>query len=261
MSAVRSSASPVSVPSLVAPGLDGDRHRVPGGRRGELLLAGELQLDGASRAQHREGDDVLGQHSCLPPNPPPTRVATTRTRSRLKPEDPANLVPGQERHLRRRPQHQPSRRGADRIRRRCRSGGPAVEPADRGVRLKRDVLHPLGAEGPGVHHVGRREPGLGVAGHPVHLGAHVARREVRVQRRRAGRQGRGGFGDGRADLVVDRDERAAGLGRRDGLRDDGGDPLPVEPHRAVEDQRVVRVVVRVGVPGASRTASRGSPRS
>ena len=128
VSAVTSSAKPVSVPSLVGADLDGDRHRVPGGRRGELLLAGELQLDRAPGAQHGEGDDVLGEHLLLAAEAAADPLGDHPDPVLLKPEHPAQRVAGEERHLRRRPQHEPAAR---------------VEPADRGVRLQRDVLHPL----------------------------------------------------------------------------------------------------------------------
>ena len=65
--------------------------------------------------------------SCLPPKPPPTRAANTRTWLRSRPKQRHELVPGQERGLGAGPQHQP----------------PAVQPADGGVRLQVHVLHPL----------------------------------------------------------------------------------------------------------------------
>jgi hypothetical protein len=85
-----------------------DRHRVPGGRRRELLLAGQLELDRPSGAQHCQRDDVLGQHLLLAAEAAPDPLRDDPHLVLGQAEDPADLVPGEERHLGRRPQHQSS---------------------------------------------------------------------------------------------------------------------------------------------------------
>jgi hypothetical protein len=221
---------------------------VPGGGRGELLLAGQLQLHWPPGAQHRERDDVLGQHLLLPAEPAADPLGDHPHLVLGQAEHPADLVAGEERNLGGGPQHQPP-------------GG--FQPADRGVRLQRDVLHPLGTERRRVHRVGRRERRLRVAGLAVDLGADVARprgvrlgaparrdRGIGVQQRRARRHRRDRVGDGGQHLVVDRDQRARRLGGADRLGHDRDHPLAREPDRPVEDEGVVRVVVGVMVPGA-----------
>ena len=221
---------------------DGDLHRVPGGRRGELLLAGELELHGAPGAQHGEGDHVLGEHLLLAAEPAADPLGDDPDPVPLEAEDPAQFVAGEERHLGGRAQHKPS---------------GLVEPADGGVRLERDVRRPLDGERFLVDGGRTGEPGFEVTAAPVHLGAHVARREAGMEGGRAWRKRVTGAGDRGQHLVVDGDERAGCLGRRAGPRHHRGDPLPVEADHAVEDERVVRVVVGVVVPRGGEPAGRG----
>jgi hypothetical protein len=124
------------------------------------------------------------------------------------------------------------------------------------VRLQVRVLDTVGAERRLVHLVGGGQPRVDVPGRPVHFGGDVARGGLRVQDRRSRAQRLLRVGDGGQDLVVDVDESAGGFGRAEGFGDDGGDPLSGEPHRLVEDEGVIRVVVRVVMPRRGETDRR-----
>ena len=89
--------------------------------------------------------------SCLPPKPPPTRAASTRTRLCVEAEEPAERVAGEERHL---------GAAADD------EAAVVVEPAERAMGFQRGVLHAVGDVGGLVHRVGGGEAGLDVAEPP-----------------------------------------------------------------------------------------------
>jgi hypothetical protein len=110
------------------------------------------------------------------------------------------------------------------------------------VGLQVHVLDPLHLEHLLVHHVRRGEARGHVPGAAVRLRRHVAGRieqaghrpQARVQHGRARRHGLIWIRDRRPHVVPDFQQRDGAGGDPGTLRHHGGDPLPGEPHGAVE---------------------------
>ena len=120
------------------------------------------------------------------------------------------------------------------------------------------------------HDVRLREAGVDVPHPAVQLGDDVALRRsdprhrrvlVAVHERRARFERRSRIEHGRQNLVVDDQRATALLGGSLALRDDRRDPLPREPHHAIEHERVVGIVlarfVTRGGEGTLRDVHRG----
>ena len=207
---------------------DLDVEGMPGGGGGQRLGAGELELHRAAQPCHGQGDDVLDQDLLLAAEAAADAAGDNPHRIVRQAEDPFERALDQERDLRRGAHGEDPR---------------VVEPAGRGVRLQRDVLHALGVEGFGVAGVAAGQGGVHVAHLVVDLDHDVARRVgnarcgglAGVDRRRAvgDRLERGE--DRRQGLVVDPQRPDPGLGDGHGVGHDRRDALALEAHHGIED--------------------------
>ena len=223
----------------VAPdsGLHIDLHRMPVGGAGELLLAGELELDRPPGPQRRQRDDVLDQHFLLAAEAAADPLAVDPHPGGIEAEQGAQGAPGQERGLRARTHVEAT---------------GVIEPGDCAVGFEMGVLDALGDVGSLVDEIGLRETPLDIADVAVDLGEDIARgiedarlRPVVVDDRRARRHRLFGIEHRREHLVVHHEATAAFLRGGFAVGDDCGDPLAGTAHDVVEDDGVVGIVMVV----------------
>ena len=124
------------------------------GGGGELLLAGEFELDRPAGLQGRQHDDVLDQHFLLGAEAAADALAEHAHLGGIEIEDARELDAGEERHLRARAHVERS---------------IAVEPGNGGVGFQMRVLHARSEIGAFVNGVGLGKAGFDVADAAMHL--------------------------------------------------------------------------------------------
>ena len=215
---------------------DPDPHRMSARSTDELLDASELQLHRTAGLEHRQQHNVFGEQFLFGAEPAADPGGDDAEPTTVETEDPAQLVPHQERHLRTGPDHRPAR---------------AVQPPDRAVRFQMRVLHPRGVEDELLDHGGGGETAVDVTDPRVHLSGDVALAvdhpglggvllAVHLRSLRVTREFR--IQHCRQHFVLDDDSAAALLGRGHRLGDHRRDPLPDVPDDGVEHPGVVDVL-------------------
>ena len=213
-----------------------------GGRSGELLLPGELQLYRPPQPQHGQRHHVLGQHFLLAAEPAADPGGHDAHAAGRQAEEPADRVPGEERCLGTGPEHQLL----------------VLQPADRGVRLQGRVLDAVNAEAEADHRRRAGQARRDVADMAVGLRGKVTPRVgdpgggclVPVHERGTRRHGLVRIENGGPRPVLDGDPGRAQLRRGGRFGHHGGYPLAGEAHHPVEQQSVERIVGDLLVPGA-----------
>ncbi|MGY4503057.1 hypothetical protein ACVWYH_007014 [Bradyrhizobium sp. GM24.11] len=218
----------------VGAGLDVDPHRMPRRGRGELLLAGELELDRPTGLQRGQRQNVLNEHLLLPAKTAADALAEHADLVQGKLEHVRERAPGQERHL---------RRGAD-VEDTC-----IIEPGEATMGLQRRMLHTVTVEGGLVSDSRRSKRCCDVAELAMRFRNEIALRvrnavragPIGMNERSARRHRLFGIDQRRQDLVVDLQPSASLLGSAFTLGDHGCDLLADEAHDVIEDAGVLGV--------------------